>query len=343
MADPTRLPAREAVRRLRAREVSPLELIDAALTRIAAVDPLVNAVPDALRRAGARACAAHHGRPCTRGSAGRPARADQGPGRGRGRAHHPRLADLRGPCAPGLGLAGRADRGRGRDRARQDEHARVRRRRQHLQRGVRHHPQPVGPALTCGGSSGGSAVALATGMAWLADGSDLGGSLRTPASFCGIVGLRPSPGRVPHGPGTLPFGTLAVNGPMARDVRDVALFLDVLAGFDPARPAELRHCLQRPMPKRSSGRSGFGAWRSRPTSAASRRSTPRSPTSAGEAAARFAELGAGVEDASPDLGIGGRGVHDPARRAVSPPPWSRCWTRIATASSPRWSGTSSTA
>ena len=59
---------------------------------------------------------------------------------------------------------------------------------------------PWNRALTCGGSSGGAAVALATGMAWLADGSDLGGSLRTPAAFCGVVGLRPSPGRVPHGP-----------------------------------------------------------------------------------------------------------------------------------------------
>ena len=95
---------------------------------------------------------------------------------------------------------------------------------------------PWNRALTCGGSSGGAAVALATGMAWLADGSDLGGSLRTPASFCGVVGLRPSPGRVPHGPRAVPFGTLAVNGPMARDVRDAALFLDVLAGFDPRDP-----------------------------------------------------------------------------------------------------------
>ncbi|MCB1833868.1 MAG: amidase, partial [Geminicoccaceae bacterium] len=95
---------------------------------------------------------------------------------------------------------------------------------------------PWNTALTCGGSSGGAAVSLATGMAWLADGSDLGGSLRTPAGFCSIVGFRPSPGRVPHGPGAAPFQTLGVEGPMARDVRDVALFLDVMAGHDPRDP-----------------------------------------------------------------------------------------------------------
>ena len=79
-------------------------------------------------------------------------------------------------------------------------------------------------------------MALATGMAWLADGSDLGGSLRTPAGFCSVVGLRPSPGRVPRGPGVSPFQTLTVGGPMARDVRDLALFLDAQAGFDPRDP-----------------------------------------------------------------------------------------------------------
>ena len=63
---------------------------------------------------------------------------------------------------------------------------------------------------TCGGSSGGSAVALATGQVWLATGSDLGGSLRIPASFCSVVGLRPTAGLVAHGPRILPFSNLAV-------------------------------------------------------------------------------------------------------------------------------------
>jgi len=100
---------------------------------------------------------------------------------------------------------------------------------------------PWNTALTCGGSSGGSAVALATGMAWLATGSDLGGSLRTPASFCGVVGLRPSPGRVARAPASDPFDTLSVEGPMARSVPDLALMLDAMAGThteDPlSRPA----------------------------------------------------------------------------------------------------------
>jgi amidase len=89
---------------------------------------------------------------------------------------------------------------------------------------------PWDTSKTCGGSSGGSAVALATGEVWLATGSDLGGSLRIPASFCSIVGLRPSPGRVPHGPKDMPFASLSVEGPMARTVGDLALFLDTQAG-----------------------------------------------------------------------------------------------------------------
>lgn len=91
---------------------------------------------------------------------------------------------------------------------------------------------PWDTGLTCGGSSGGAAVAVATGQAWLATGSDLGGSLRTPASFCSVVGLRPSPGRVSRST-VNPFDTLGVIGPMARDVRDAALLLDAMAGCHP--------------------------------------------------------------------------------------------------------------
>ncbi len=98
---------------------------------------------------------------------------------------------------------------------------------------------PYDPAKTCGGSSGGAAVALAAGMVALADGSDLGGSLRNPANFCNVVGLRPSIGRVPQWPSQDAWGTLAVAGPMARTVEDVALFLRVLAGPDARDPLAL--------------------------------------------------------------------------------------------------------
>ncbi len=92
---------------------------------------------------------------------------------------------------------------------------------------------------TCGGSSGGAAVALATGMVALADGSDMGGSLRNPASFCNVVGLRPSPGRVPDVPTDDAWFDLAVLGPMARTVDDVALLLAVMAGPDRRSPGAL--------------------------------------------------------------------------------------------------------
>ena len=95
---------------------------------------------------------------------------------------------------------------------------------------------PYDTSRTCGGSSGGGAVALACGMLPLADGSDMGGSLRNPASFCGVVGLRPSPGRVPTWPARLGWSPLSVDGPMARSVSDVALFLSAIAGPDPRSP-----------------------------------------------------------------------------------------------------------
>ncbi len=95
------------------------------------------------------------------------------------------------------------------------------------------------------GSSGGAAAALASGTAWLAHGSDLGGSLRNPASFCGIVGLRPSPGRIQAVNTLLPFQNLGVQGPMARNVADISLFLDTMTGQTPFSP------LSTPSPKRN--------------------------------------------------------------------------------------------
>ena len=92
---------------------------------------------------------------------------------------------------------------------------------------------PYDRRLTCGGSSGGAAVALATGEAWLAHGNDYGGSLRIPAAFCNVTGLRPTPGRVPRKRLADPFDTIAVEGPMARDVADLALFFDAMTGYDP--------------------------------------------------------------------------------------------------------------
>ena len=87
-----------------------------------------------------------------------------------------------------------------------------------------------------GGSSGGAAVSLATGEVWLSHGSDLAGSLRTPAAYCGVVGLRPSPGRAGGGSLSAAFQNVSLQGPMARNVLDTALFLDAMTGYDPRQP-----------------------------------------------------------------------------------------------------------
>ena len=99
---------------------------------------------------------------------------------------------------------------------------------------------PWDTSRSAAGSSGGAAVALATGMAWLAHGSDMGGSLRNPASFCGIVGMRPSIGRVAHTPKSQrSTATSVCQGPMARNVEDLALLLDAMSGEHPADPLSL--------------------------------------------------------------------------------------------------------
>ncbi len=115
---------------------------------------------------------------------------------------------------------------------------------------------PWDPSRTCGGSSGGAAVALACGMVPLADGSDLGGSLRNPASFCNVVGFRSSPGRVPNWPAFNAWFPLSIVGPMARSVEDLALMLSVIAGPDPRAPISVREpgsTFARPLPRDFTG------------------------------------------------------------------------------------------
>ena len=168
---------------------------------------------------------------------------------------------------------------------------------------------PWNTSKSCAGSSGGSAVALATGMAWLATGSDLGGSLRNPASFCSIVGFRPSPGRVAHGPsapgaypadmGGMPNTPFSVSGPMARNVPDLALFLEGMTGHHPSdtlsMPKERGDYVDAIesgwKPKRVAYSADFGV-------------TPVDPEIARiteQAAQHFADMGATVENAHPDF------------------------------------------
>ena len=239
----TELTAVDVLALLERREVSPVELVEAALERIAVVDGPLNAMPTLCpERALARARRIEQTPPPdprprgwlgglpfavkdltdvagVRTTYGSPIYAD----------HVPERADLlverleeRGGVV--LGKSNTPEFGAGANTFNEVFGETV---------------NPWNTTLTCGGSSGGSAVALASGQAWLATGSDLGGSLRTPASFCAVVGLRPSPGRIASGPRKLPFDTLTVDGPMARTVEDAALLLDAMTGSHPEDPLAL--------------------------------------------------------------------------------------------------------
>jgi amidase len=159
---------------------------------------------------------------------------------------------------------------------------------------------PWNLARSVAGSSGGAAAALATGMAWVAHGSDMGGSLRNPASFCGVVGLRPSIGRVAHTPKFKLDRTLGVQGPMARNVMDVALLLDAMAGEHPADPLSL------PTVQPSFREAAASGWRpGRVAYSADLGITPVDPEVAAitrAAAMQLAGEGVIVEEAHPDLG-----------------------------------------
>lgn len=166
---------------------------------------------------------------------------------------------------------------------------------------------PWNTELTVGGSSGGSAAALASGMVWLATGNDLGGSLRIPASYCGIVGLRPSFGRVPRPESVVPFDPLWVEGPMGRCVADVALMLDAQAHFDMRDPLSLpppaRPFVDSVRDPRAPKRVGFTA------DLGIGQVDHEVAALCGAAAQRFAECGTQVDDEHPDFTGGFESFH----------------------------------
>jgi amidase len=239
ITDPTLAPAVELLRLYRARKISPLEVMQATLARIDAVNPRVNAMVtldrDAALQAARRATAA-----LRRGATLPPLHGlpvgvkDVTPTRGLRTTYGSTLfADhvpdedalvvqrLRAAGAIVIGKTNTPEFAFGPNT---------------VNRVFGATRNPWNLALTAGGSSGGSAAALVTGMCALAEGTDLGGSLRGPASFCGVVGFRTSPGLIPRYPSVLAWDTYSVEGPMARSVGDAALMLSVMAGPDDRAP-----------------------------------------------------------------------------------------------------------
>jgi len=306
MNDLIRLSASEAVERLKRKEVTPLELIDAAVERIAAVEPKVNALPTlCLDRA------RDHAKRLMRGE-GREAEGEPG-----------WLGGLPVAIKDLTDVAGvRTTYGSPifRDHVPAASHPLVERieRKGGIVIAKSNTPEfgaggntfnevfgrtlnPWNTALTCGGSTGGGAVSLATGEVWLAHGTDHGGSLRKPGTYCSVVGLRPSPGRVTRGTVNNLWSPLSVQGPMARNIPDLALFLDTMAGWCPHDPMTFDApavsftdaVAAARMPKRIAYTDTFGGVV--PVDAETR-------AICAAAARRFAELGATVEEAYPDIG-----------------------------------------
>jgi amidase len=234
--------ALDMTRAVRTKEISARELLDLHLDRISAVNPSVNALvsldPDRALEGAAAADAALaagtpvgplHGLPFAfkdthevagwRTTYGSPVRADHVPAR-----DELLVARVRSAGAVVMARSNVPEFAAGSHTFNQVF-------------GTTLNPWDVG--RSAGGSSGGAAVALATGMVPLADGSDMGGSLRNPASFCNVVGLRPSLGRVPGWPLYNAWETTSTGGPMARNVSDLALLLSVLAGPDRRVPTAL--------------------------------------------------------------------------------------------------------
>jgi amidase len=239
--DLIRMSATEAVTRLRAGEISPLELIDAAEARIADVEPHVNALPtlcfDRARDHAKRLMAERHpptlneagflgGLPVAikdlndvagvRTTYGSPIFKDHVPVRS-----HPLVERIERKGGIVVAKSNTPEFGAGGSTF-NEVFGRTR--------------NPWNLALTCGGSTGGGAVAVATGEVWLAQGTDHGGSLRYPGTFCSVVGIRVSPGRITRGAVNNLYSPLSVQGPMARNIPDLALFLDTMTGYCPLDP-----------------------------------------------------------------------------------------------------------
>ncbi len=299
MTDLWRLTATEAVGRLRKRELSPLELVEAAAARIAAVEPKVNALPirflDEARDHAKRFDRESRDDPAW--LAGLPiAVKDYNDVAGQlTTCGSPIFADYRAPADDRTIATLRANGAIPLAKSNVPEFAGS-----HTFNpvwGVTRNPWNL--ERTAGGSSGGAAAALAAGEVWLANGSCLGGSLRIPASFCSIVGLRPSPGVVPRGDGLPAFDSLWVDGPMARNVPDLALMLDAMAALTPHDP------LSRPVPPRGFQAALQGARPPRRIGFSSnfglRSIDPEVARICRAAAERFPDLGCAVEEEAPDF------------------------------------------
>ena len=290
-----KLTARAAVKALRAGEIAPVELIEASLARIAATDRMVNALPT-LCAERARRFAAGVGRDSllaglpiavkdlvdvagVRTTYGSPLFADHLPARS-----DILVETLERNGAVVIAKSNTPEFGAGANTFNEVFGRTL---------------NPWDTTKSAAGSSGGAAVALATGTAWLAHGSDMGGSLRNPASFCGIVGLRPSIGRVAHTPHFKVDRNLGVQGPMARNVEDLALLLDAMSGEHPADPLSLPRLTTSFLSATRGGRKP-----KRVAYSPDLGITPVDPEVAAitrKAAERFAEAGVAVEQAHPDL------------------------------------------
>jgi amidase len=231
--------ARELRRLIGVKQLSPVELLQACKQRIKSIDPALNAIPHTCwKRAEKEAQAAQdkarrgeplgalHGLPIVikdtqltegvRSTLGSPIYAHNVPA-----ADEQMVAAVRAAGAIVIGKSNVPEFGAGANSTNPVYGTTV---------------NPYDLARTCGGSSGGSAVALATSMVPLATGSDTGGSLRIPAALCGVVGMRPTPGLVPRGGRTPGWTPISVYGPIARSVSEAALMLSVIAGYDPRDP-----------------------------------------------------------------------------------------------------------